>query len=147
MTEKTPFQLMREKQQHIIEKQKIDAENRAIAFQKGIEFLNQQDLNEKTEALAKQRLVIAEKRKAIVEEKEQERKRKLEQRKVQNSVNKTNLSYDLNIYNSHVVDSYFNTQPEHCSRSSSSFDNSNSSYSSDSSSSSSDSSSSSSSCD
>ena len=49
MFEKTPFQIMREIHKRIIDKQKQDADNRALAYQYGISFTNTADLNEKIE--------------------------------------------------------------------------------------------------
>ena len=47
MSEKTPYQVMREQQQDAINKQKRDAENRAEAYKKSIEFKTQEELNRK----------------------------------------------------------------------------------------------------
>lgn len=47
MSEKTPYQVMREQQQDAINKQKLDAENRAEAYKKSIEFKTQEELNRK----------------------------------------------------------------------------------------------------
>lgn len=47
MIEKTPCQIMREIQKRSIEKQKQDAENRALAYKYGISFTNAADLQNK----------------------------------------------------------------------------------------------------
>lgn len=56
MSEKTPYQTMREKQKATIEAQQKSAENRAQAHKQNIEFTTQQELNEKIEAENRQTL-------------------------------------------------------------------------------------------
>ena len=61
MSEKTPFQLMREQHQSRIQAQKQAANYRAYAFKHGIAFVNQADLHAKmaeieTEQQRKQRI-------------------------------------------------------------------------------------------
>ena len=59
MSEKTPFQLMREQHQSRIQAQKQAANYRAYAFKHGIAFVNQADLHTKMaeiEAERKQRI-------------------------------------------------------------------------------------------
>lgn len=67
MSEKTPYQVMREIQKRVIEKQKLDAENRAVAFKYGITASNPTELaikikefKEKEERLANERRLAAE---------------------------------------------------------------------------------------
>lgn len=58
MSEKTPFQLMREQHQSRIQAQKQAANYRAYAFKHGIAFVNQADLHTKmAEIEAEQQLV------------------------------------------------------------------------------------------
>lgn len=74
MSEKTPFQLMREQHQSRIQAQKQAANYRAYAFKHGIAFVNQADLHAKMAEIEseQQRVVLARK---------QEKERVIEERK------------------------------------------------------------------
>lgn len=54
MSEKTPYQIMRERQEAVIKKQKQDADNRVEAYKLSIQFNTQEELNEKLEAKKKE---------------------------------------------------------------------------------------------
>ena len=74
MSEKTPFQLMREQHQSRIQAQKQAANYRAYAFKHGIAFVNQADLH------AKMAEIEAEQQRVILARK-QEKERVIEERK------------------------------------------------------------------
>ena len=82
MSEKTPFQLMREQHQSRIQAQKQAANYRAYAFKHGIAFVNQADLHAKmAEIEAEQQRVVL----ACKQEKERvikERKQRISQQSV-----------------------------------------------------------------
>ena len=66
MSEKTPFQLMREQHQSRIQAQKQAANYRAYAFKHGIAFVNQADLHAKmAEIESEQQRVIEERKQRI----------------------------------------------------------------------------------
>ena len=66
MSEKTPFQLMREQHQSRIQAQKQAANYRAYAFKHGIAFVNQADLHAKmAEIEAEQQRIIEERKQRI----------------------------------------------------------------------------------
>lgn len=89
MSEKTPYQIMREIQKRSIEKQKQDAENRALAYKYGISFTNTTDLQNK---IAEK--VAEEKRKKIEwqiaeDERRANAKRRTETKQKQDYVNRS----------------------------------------------------------
>lgn len=93
MSEKTPYQIMREIQKRSIEKQKQDAENRALAYKYGISFTNTTDLQNK---IAEK--VAEEKRKKIEwqiaeDERRANAKRRTETKQKQDYVNRSHY-YD-----------------------------------------------------
>lgn len=93
MSEKTPYQIMREIQKRAIEKQKFDAENRALAYKYGISFTNTTDLQNK---IAEK--VAEEKRKKIEwqiaeDERRANAKRRTETKQKQDYVNRSHY-YD-----------------------------------------------------
>jgi hypothetical protein len=81
MSEKTPYQAMREQQQDVINKQKLDAENRAEAYKKSIEFNTQEELNRKLEKERKE----TERFNLLRKQEEEERKERARRRQAQQS--------------------------------------------------------------
>ena len=75
MSQKTPFQLMREQHQSRIQAQKQAANYRAYAFKHGIAFVNQADLHAKMAEIEaeQQRVVLARKQEKehVIEERKQ----------------------------------------------------------------------------
>ena len=75
MSEKTPFQLMREQHQSRIQAQKQAANYRAYAFKHGIAFVNQADLHAKMAEIEseQQRVVLAckQEKERVIEERKQ----------------------------------------------------------------------------
>ena len=75
MSQKTPFQLMREQHQSRIQAQKQAANYRAYAFKHGIAFVNQADLHAKMAEIEaeQQRVVLARKqeKECVIEERKQ----------------------------------------------------------------------------
>lgn len=89
MSEKTPYQIMREIQKRSIEKQKQDAENRALAYKYGISFTNTVDLQNKIDAK-----IAEEKRKKIEwqiaeDERKANARRRTETKQKQDYVNRS----------------------------------------------------------
>ena len=138
MSEKTPYQVMREKQKTIIEKQQLAAENRSQAFIENIEFKSQADLNEKLLARNRETLRLAKIRR------EEEEQRAAENRRRRDAQTDRQCAQRIAAYDEPRKSS---TSSSSSSSSSSSYSSHSSCSSSDSSSSSCDSSSSSSSCD
>ena len=69
MSEKTPFQLMREQHQSRIQAQKQATNYRAYAFKHGIAFVNQADLHAKmAEIESEQQRVIEERKQRIAQQ-------------------------------------------------------------------------------
>lgn len=90
MTEKTPYQIMREQQQSIIDNQRIAAENRAKAYQQNIEIVTQQELNEKNKQIAEEKERIAKRRLEIL--KKQKRKYRRQQNQNTSTIYSTHYS-------------------------------------------------------
>lgn len=93
MSEKTPFQLMREQHQSRIQAQKQAANYRAYAFKHGIAFVNQADLHAKMAEIEaeQQRVVLA--RKQEKERVIEERKQRISQQSV--SYTPTPVTHDI----------------------------------------------------
>lgn len=89
MSEKTPYQIMREQQQATINKQKLDAENRAEAHKKSIEFNTQEELNRKLadQKRETERLVLLKK------QDEEERKDRARRRRAQETSRQSSSQY------------------------------------------------------
>ena len=88
MSEKTPYQIMREQQQATINKQKLDAENRAEAHKKSIEFNTQEELNRK---LADQKRETE--RLVLLKEQDEEERKEQARRRAQETSRQSSSQY------------------------------------------------------
>lgn len=95
MSQKTPFQLMREQHQSRIQAQKQAANYRAYAFKHGIAFVNQADLHAKMAEIEaeQQRVVLA--RKQEKERVIEERKQRISQQSVSYTPSPTPVTHDI----------------------------------------------------
>lgn len=139
MIEKTPYEIMREKQKTIIEAQKKAAEERSILFIKNLETITLQQKIEKIEAQNKETLRKAEEQRIIKEKSLEEERIKQQNKRQQQSINNTliQLSDMDDVPLSFVASTDFSkSSNDSCSSTSNSYDSYDSGSSSDSSSSS-----------